>query len=133
MDSALAIIQAVTATLKANAGVIALADDRVYTDVPQKAAFPYVVVSIDSSPFAARDFSGQSHSLRVQSFSQGASPKEALSVRKACLEALDRQESAITLSAGSLVKCEFSGNGTMFKEDDGKTWQAIGELEVIVV
>lgn len=133
MDSALAVIQAVIVTLNANTGVNTLLAGRIYTDVPQKAAFPYMVVSIDSEPFAASDFSGQSHSLRLQVFSQADSAKEALSIRKACTDALDRQEGSISLSAGTLVKCEYSGSGTMFKEDDGKTWQAIGELEVVVV
>ena len=75
----------------------------------------------------------QSHSLRLQVFSQEKTVKQALTIRKACTDALDRQESAISLSSGTLVKCEYSGSGTMFKEYDGKTWQAINELEVVVV
>ncbi len=133
VDSALVVIQAVVATLKADAGVTLLVAGRVYTDVPQKANFPYVVLSIDSDPFAANDFSGQSHTLRIQAFGRNSTAKEVLTVRKACLDALDRQETSINLSAGTLVKCEFSGSGTMFQEDDGKTWQAVGELELIVV
>lgn len=133
VDSALSVIQAVIVTLNANTGVTSLLAGRIYTDVPQKATFPYLVVSIDSEPFAASDFSGQSHSLRLQVLSQAKTVKEALTIRKACTDALDRQESSISLSAGTLVKCEYSGSGTMFKEDDGKTWQAINELEIVVV
>jgi hypothetical protein len=133
VDSALSVIKAVIVTLNANTGVNTLLGGRVYTDVPQKSDFPYLVVSIDSEPFAANDFSGQTHTLRLQAFSQYKGSKEALTIRKACLEALDRQESSIALSEGTLVKCEYSGSQEPFKEDDGKTWQAIGELEVVVV
>jgi hypothetical protein len=131
VDSALALIEAVIATLKADTALAALVGDRVYTDVQQKAAFPYLVISVDSEAFAANDFSGQSHSLRLQAFSQKPAVTEALGIRKAALEALDRKEGDIALSG--LVKCEYSGSSTMFQEDDGKTWQAIGEIEVIVV
>lgn len=133
MDSAPAVIKAVTTTLTGNVTLNGLIAGRIYTDVPQKATFPYLVLNLDSGPFAASDFSGQSHTLRLQIFSQDTSAKEALNIRKACLDALDRQESAVTVTGFTLVRCEYSGNGTMFKEDDGKTWQAIGELELVVV
>jgi hypothetical protein len=133
VDSALTVIEAVIVTLNADVTVNALLAGRIYTDVPQKADFPYLVLSIDSEPFAASDFSGQTHSLRLQVFSQSDGAKESLTIRKTCTDALDRQEGSITLSAGTLVKCEYSGSGTMFQEDDGKTWQAINQLQVIVV
>lgn len=133
MDSALVVIQAVIVTLGAKPAVVSAIADRIFTDVPQKATFPYLVLGVDTEPFAASDFSGQTHTLRLQVFSQAATVKEALTIRKLCLDALDRQETSIALSAGTLVKCEYSGSGTMFQEDDGKTWQAIGDLEIIVV
>ena len=132
-DSALVVIKAVIVTLKANPTLAAIVGDRIYTDVPQKTDFPYVVVSVQSEPFAACDFSGQSHDLRVQAFSRQAGIAECLNIRKAALDALDRKETDISLSSGTLVKCEYSGLSDAFIEDDGKTWQSLGELEVIVV
>lgn len=132
-DSALAVVKAAIAALKADSGVAALVVGRIYTDVPQATDFPYIVVSIQSEPFAANDFSGQSHTLRIQTFSRKAGAKEALEVRKAALDALDRKEEALSLSEGVLVKCEYSGLSDCFIEDDGKTWQAIGELQLVVV
>jgi hypothetical protein len=132
-DSALSVIKGVIAALKGAPGVTSLVGQRVYSDVPQKTDFPYLVVSVQSQPFAASDFSGQSHSVRIQAFSREATIANSLAIRKAALDALDRQESAITLDAGTLVKCEYSGLSDAFIEDDGKTWQAVGELEVIVV
>jgi len=124
---------AAIAALKADASVAELVGTRVYTDVPQATGFPYLVVSVQSEPFAANDFSGQSHQLRVQSFSRLPGAKQALEIRKAALHALDRHEEVLTLEEGSLVKCEYSGLSDCFIEDDGKTWQAVGELQVLVV
>lgn len=132
-DTALAVITAAIVTLKANTVVAAIVNTRIYTDVPQKTDFPYIVVSAQSEPFAANDFSGQSHQLRIQAFSREAGIKQCLSIRKAALDALDRKEGDIALTEGALVKCEYSGLSDAFIEDDGKTWQAVGGLEVIVV
>lgn len=132
-DTALPVVKAVIAALKAAAPVAAIVAQRVYSDVPQAATFPYVAVSVQSEPFAANDFSGQSHSLRVQSFSRKATIEEALTIRAAVMAALDRQESALTLDTGTLVKCEYSGLSDAFIEDDGKTWQSVIEFEVVVV
>ena len=133
MDSALSVIQATIITLNAVPAINSAVAGRIYTDVPQKATFPYVQLSVDTQPFAANDFSGQAHTLRIQVFSQEATAKQVMAIRKLCLDALDRQEANIVLSSGSLVQCQYLGSDTPFQEDDGKTWQAVGELEVIVV
>lgn len=130
-DTALSVIEATVAALKATAAVTTIVGQRIYTDVPQKTDFPYVVVSVQSEPFAANDFSGQAHQLRIQAFSRKAGIKEALQIRKAAVDALDRQEAS--LSVPGLVKCEYAGLSDAFIEDDGKTWQSVAELEVIVV
>ena len=132
-DTALPVIKAVIAALKAASTVSVLVGSRVYSDVPQGGAFPYVKVSVQSEPFAASDFSGQSHTVRLQAFSREASIEECLAIRAAGLNALDRHEDALSLDAGSLVKCEYSGFSDAFIEDDGKTWQSICEFNVVVV
>lgn len=133
VDSGAAVIKGVIAALNAAGAVTALVQQRIYSDVPQNESFPYIVVSITSEPFAANDFSGQTHTLRIQTFSRFHSVSEALLVRAAALNALDRQEQAITLDSGTLVKSEYSGFSDAFKEDDGRTWQSIGEVEIVVV
>lgn len=129
-DYALQVIQAVIKALKADVAVSALVD-KVYSDVPQKTDFPYALVSIQSQPFAADDFSGQQHTLRVQAFSRKASIKECLQIRAAVFNALDRQESSIVLQAGTLIKCEHAEMSDAFIEDDGKTWQSVTEFNII--
>jgi hypothetical protein len=126
-DLALPLLKAVITALKANDTVSSLADRRVYSDIGQGTAFPYLLVTMSAEPFAADDFSGQVHTIRVQAFSRQKSPKEALQLRAAVMEALDRQEDA--LSVDDLVMIQLSGMPEPFKEDDGKTWQSIIEFE----
>lgn len=133
VDSGASVIKGAVAALLAAAPVTTLVSTRVYTDVPQPTAFPYIVVSITSEPFASNDISGQTHALRIQTFSRKESISEALLIRSAALTALDRNETGITLDAGTLVSCEYSGFSDAFKEDDGRTWQGIAELKVVVV
>lgn len=132
-DYAPQLIKAVVATLKADAGVVELVGTAVFTDVPQRQEFPYLRVSSTSEPFAANDFSGQQHTVRVQCFSRKAGIKECLLVRAAVMAALDRQEGSILLDAGTLIKCEYTGVADAFIEDDGKTWQSVIEFDVITM
>lgn len=132
-DTAAAVIKAVITALKADAGVAALVSDRVFTDVKQATAFPYLTVRVSSEPFASGSFSGQVHTVTLQSFSRKQTIEEALAIRKATLDALDRHEEKLTLDEGTLVYCQYSGFSDAFIEDDGKTWQAVGMLEVVVV
>jgi hypothetical protein len=132
-DTALSVLKAAVTSLKAAPAVAALVGARVYSNVPQGEPFPYVVVSVQSEPFAANDFSGQTHQLRVQAFSREAGSKQSLQIRKAVLARLDRNEAALALEEGTLVKCEYSGLSDAFIEDDGRTWQSVCELEVVVI
>ncbi|WP_185933320.1 DUF3168 domain-containing protein [Rhizobium sp. P007] len=132
-DTALAVIRAAIKALKEAPAVAALVSERVFADVPQREEFPYIVVSVQSEPFAANDFSGQTHQLRIQAFSRKPGSKEALQIRKAAVELLDRNEAVLVLEEGDLIKCEYSGLSDAFIEDDGKTWQSVCELKVVVI
>lgn len=130
-DYALPVVKAIIATLKASSAISDAVGDQVYSDVPQNAEFPYIRVGISGEPFAADDFSGHEHTVRVQVFSRVASIDECLAIRAHVFTALDRNEEAITLEAGSLVKCEHSGVTDAFPEDNGKTWQSLIEFTVV--
>lgn len=131
-DTAIQLIQACITKLKADATVSGQVADRIYTNVPQGAAFPYVVLTVSTEPFAANSFSGSAHTLRVQVFSRQDGMMEATKIRSAVHAVLDRNESALTLSSGTLCMLQFSGMATVFREDDGMTWQAIGEFLALV-
>lgn len=129
-ESSAALLKAVVAVLRATGTA---AGGRVYSDVPQATAFPYMLVSSSALPFAANDFSGQTHALRVQTFSQALSKAECLAIQRVVFAALDRQEASLTLETGSLVRCQYSMSDQPFKEDDGNTWQSVIEFAVDVV
>jgi hypothetical protein len=132
-DYAPEVVKAVILTLKASPDVDALVGGAVFTDVPQEQEFPYIQVGCQSEPFAASDFSGQRHIVRIQARSRKAGMKEAIRIRAAAHAALDRQEDSIILDAGTLIKCEYAGLSDAFIEDDGKTWQALCEFELLTM
>jgi hypothetical protein len=127
------LIKALESVLKADTDVSAVVAGRVFTDVKQGTQFPYLTVRVTSEPFAADDFSGQTHTITLQSRSRKSSPAEAMAGRKAAVEALDRHEEKLTLDEGTVVMCQYSGFADTFIEDDGKTWQAVATLEVTTV
>jgi len=131
-DTALAVLAGVSTRLKAFPGLVTYKDS-IFTAVPQGAAFPYVEINIMSQPFAANDFSGQQHTVRVQAHSQSGSKKEALTIRQQVMAALDRQEAQLTIAGTMLVKCEYDGFSDCFIEDDGKTWQSVIEFQIITM
>lgn len=132
-DSTLESLKAVVTRLKAHAGTAALVGTRVYSRVPQNATFPYIKVSLESDIFEADDFSGMSHTLRIQAFSRKFAPKECLDIRTQADDALDRQELLVSISGFNLVLLERSGVSTYFQEDDGETWQSIVEFKMDVM
>lgn len=131
-DSARAVIKGVIARLKAVTAVTDIVGQRIYTEVPQTTSFPYIRVGITSEPFAASDFSDMQHTLRIQCFSKTDDVSECLLTRTEVYNVLDRQEGNITLDAGNLVKCEFSGLADAFLENDGMIWQGVIEFDLIV-
>jgi hypothetical protein len=128
-DTAPEVLAGIVARLQGFPGLASVADS-IFSAVPQGTPFPYVEVNIMSLPFAANDFSGQQHTVRVQAHSQSGSKKEALDIRQQVMAALDREEENITVEGTNLVMCQFSGFADCFIEDDGKTWQSVIEFDL---
>lgn len=131
-DTAPQVLAGVVTRLKAFTPLTAIVP-RIFSAIPQKTAFPNVEVNIMSQPFAANDFSGQQHTVRVQAHSQSGSKAEALNIRQQVMAALDRQEASLTIAGTTLVKCEYAGFSDCFIEDDGKTWQSVIEFQLITM
>ncbi len=130
-DAYLELVKGVIARLKADSPVAALVSTRVYSIVPQQTAFPYIKVSINSNDWSAKDFTGQSHIVRVQGFSREPSVREAGQIRAAVMTALERQESNITVSGFTLVRFEKGVLSDIITNEDGETQQSIIEFEAI--
>lgn len=131
-DTSNEILKGCIAALKADGTLSGLVGQRIYVDVPQKAQFPYIKLGLETQPFATQSFSGCEHLIKVQIFSRDSSSYEASRIRAACWNVMDRNEGAITLDSGTLVMMQYSGLGTLFQEDDGRTWQALAEFRALV-
>jgi hypothetical protein len=135
-DAALSLFTGVINRLRGYTALNALVggpmpNTRIFSAVPQQQIFPFVKVSVMSQPFASSSFSGQQHTVRVQAHSQSGSLQEAMAIRQQVMDALDRQESNITVSGATLIKCEYGGFSDCFIEDDGRTWQSVIEFSVL--
>ena len=96
-DTALESIKGIINRLNAVTAVTTLLGGagNVYTDVPQKKSFPYVVISIDSDDWSTKSSSDMQHTVRIQSFSRDKGVKEPLEIRGAIVDALDRDRPLI--------------------------------------
>lgn len=136
-DSTLDAIKGVLARLGATAALTSITmkdtdDNGIYTDVPQDISAPYCVLEIAGQPWAQFDSSGMVHTLRLHGFSENKSPVEATQIKQACFDALDRQESNVSLDSGEVVLLRYSGLSDAFKEPDGITWHSIIEFELTI-
>lgn len=131
-DSYLVLLKAVIAALKADATLTGIVSQRIYSQVPQNATFPYVAVRIQSSPYDTKGDLGMEHLVDVSAYSRADTPLEAGNMRSAIYDILNRSESSITLDSGTLVNMIYSSVGTITKEPDGITWQAFSRFRAVV-
>lgn len=134
-DSALPLLQAVVALLKAQPDIAAIVGTRIYGAAPSKGSavvYPFMLVTCDSAPFAADSFSGMEHTLRIQAFAREGKPATVLTLRKLAFAAIDRKEINLALPDNQLILAEFDGVATAFPEPDGRTYQSLIEFKVLV-
>lgn len=131
-DTYLSLMKGVIAQLKGKTAVTNLVGTRIYSNVPKKETFPYVLISITSSDFSTKTFSGMDHTIQLNIYSRKPSVKQAGDIRKACYDALHRKESEITLDTGSLAILQFNGLGDIFKDTDGVTIEAVSQFRAVV-
>ena len=125
-------MKGIIAELKADTALAAIVGTRVYSNTPQNADFPYVSVSISSQPYDGCDFTGMVHDISVSGFSRKADPAQAADIRSAVYDALNREESAITLDNGSVRHIHYSGVSFVEREPDGITWQSLIRFRCVV-
>jgi len=126
-------MKSVIARLKATAALTAIVTTaRIYSNAPQNATFPYVMVSITSSPYDDKDSTGMEHEIQVQGFSRKPTPEEAANIRAAIYDALNRAESDLTLDSGTVRHIHYDGIGFVEREPDGVTWQSMMRFRCVV-
>lgn len=131
-DSYGVLLKAIIAKLKATAALTAIVSTRIYSNIPQNTTFPFAAVSISSIPFDGDAFTGMEHNIQVQGFSRKPTPDEAADIRSAVYDALNRNESGLTLDSGSVRHIHYTGTGFVEREPDGVTWQSLVSFRCIV-
>ncbi len=132
-DSTLALMEGIINRLKGFAALTALVPaGKILTKVPQQTTFPYVKVIISSEDNSAKDYEGMSHKIRVQTFSRESSAKQALLLRAAVIDALEREEINITVTGFQLVRLDKATLIDIIEDEDGEGWQGIVEFDAVV-
>ena len=131
-DTYLSILKAVISNLKNTSAVTNLVSTRIYSNVPQKETFPYISIEVDSADYSTKTFTGMEHTVQVNIYSRNKSPKQVGDIRKAVYDALNRNESGLTLDSGVLSHIHYDGIGSVFKDTDGVTWTGIIQFRAIV-
>ncbi len=123
--------QAIHAKLSVDATVLARLDGpRIFDDVPQGSAFPYVTLAA----FTARDWAsgtepGTEISFTIHVWSRGAGHKQSHQIADAVREAL--HDASLTLSDHTLVNLRHESSDTR-RERDGDTYRAILRFRAVL-
>lgn len=125
-------LKSIIARLKGYSGLTAITSSRIYSDIPQDVTFPYVLVEFSSEPYATKDASNQLHNIIIHGFSRQSSPTQAMDIAAQLYAALDRQESALTLDSGSLVRLTHDGLNDTFLEADNVTWHSVMNFQMLI-
>lgn len=94
----------------------------VYNHVPQGSPFPYVVTGYKTSvPWRTKTEDGQEITITIDVWSNAAGDKEAATLMGQVYAALDRQESALTMSGFTcvVIECGFTDLAP-YTEDEGE-------------
>ncbi len=123
-------IGALITAIKADAVCAALVGGRVYTAVPQKPSFPYIVIRTFSQPYDAKGLNGTEVTARIQVLSEYRGAKEVDDVITALHGALHEQSLAVT--GANLVNLRYDGGGDALLEPDGKRWQGAVDFRLVL-
>lgn len=116
------LLKGIIARLSAVSGVTDIVGTRIYSSVPDNPTFPYLTVALLASENKTKDASRYRYDISIQSYSRKPSQKQTHDIHAAVNAALDRQESNVTLDAGSVVLLEHTSTIGLVRDPDGVTW-----------
>ena len=105
---------------------------KIMSSIAQQTSFPYILVEFEGSPWMQDDDSNIQHKVTVHAFSDKNSPFVSMNAIKEVYNALDRQESNISVDSGIVVLCIYDGLRTTFKEPDGNIWHSVIEFKLLI-
>lgn len=130
MDQSLQVLSKVRAVLLANTTLNTLVNGKIVYTIPQQTTFPYVLLTISSSPDDTKTETSMDYLVRIQGFSRTLDQLQALQIKSEVYNSLHRQEMSLNLEG--LVQCIQKGANTVFKENDGTTWQCVSDYHLWV-
>jgi hypothetical protein len=102
---------------------------KIYDEVPQAAAFPYVTLGeAQISDWSTATESGEEHQLTLHAWSRQGGHREAHVIAGALLQALD--DAPLTLAAHRLVNLRFA-LADIRREADGRTYRAMVRFRAV--
>ena len=131
MSAAYELQKAIYATLKADAGVIALVGSRVFDRVPNNYdTFPYVKIGEDVlSQWDTDDANGFDGSITIHCYSRYSGKKEAKQIQGAIYAAL--HNAAITVTGYNVAMLQQLDQNAL-DEADGKTVHGVQTFRVLI-
>ena len=132
-DSTLVALKGIIARLRGYSALTSLVTStKIVSSVLQQQTFPYVLVEVESRDWSQDDDANMQHTIRVHAFSDEISPATSMQIIQEVYNALNRQETNISVDSGSVVLCFFSGLKDTFKEPDGSIWHSVIEFTLII-
>lgn len=119
------LIKGLIARLKAYSALVTLIGTRIFTDVPQKATFPYVTIDVSSDEAYNKTAKSKRFQVVFNSWSREKDMAEAANIIQKIEDSIDRQETSITLDSGTLVMLQLISEDC-YKDPDGITWHGVG-------
>ena len=130
-DSQWPLQQGLHAALSGDAALQALLGDpaRIFDQVPQDSAFPYLVIGEDTTgPFDTKTESGMEHRLTIHSWSRYRGLKETKQLMAAVTDALDGASLSVSGHELVLIRQEF---GATFLDPDGLTRHGVQRFRAL--
>ena len=130
-DSQWPLQQGLHAALSGDAALQALLGDpaRIFDQVPQDSAFPYLVIGEDTTgPFDTKTESGMEHRLTIHSWSRYRGLKETKQLMAAVTAALDGAGLSVSGHELVLIRQEF---GATFLDPDGLTRHGVQRFRAL--
>lgn len=109
-----------------------IVNSRIYSRVPNEPTFPYVRFALSGSSLEDDKLNSRNlFDLTVQGFSRKSSPKECSDITEAIFSALHRQETNITISGSTVVRCH-RVDFDVLQEPDLVSWQGRVTFDLLV-
>lgn len=122
-DKTLQVVRDIHTILTTDANISAIVGARVYTNLPQKPVFPFIRFTISTEEYSVKQDPMMTYYVQVSCFDQSNSLATVADLRAKVYNALNRNEAGFTASGA--WHCQSTGQGPVFKEPDGQTWQSV--------